>query len=261
MQLKSSNLYQPLDPEGCIALADALGDTPETAISAHLLRRGLCRAFVAGNPSCFEGAMVQSDFLPDEPEGFSSDPEVLWNLLKKVKGWDCVNVASECARPLGEIIKKKMGIRVRYYNDIYHILKKPVSNFYSKAVRQLTPADLKLLESTPAEVQGFGFESPAALLSEGIVACAVVSGNIVAIAHTSARTKAHADLGVFTLQEWRGQGFATAASSIVAKRVQETGQTPVWSAGERNIASIRIAEKLGFAQVSRRTYVVLDKGG
>ena len=29
-------------------LADALGDTPETVIPAHLLRRGLADAYVAG---------------------------------------------------------------------------------------------------------------------------------------------------------------------------------------------------------------------
>jgi len=260
MQLASSNFYQPLDPKGCRTLADALGDTPETIISAHLLRCGLCLAYAAGDPSRFDGAIVQANFLPDEPVGFGSNPEVLWDLLKAVKGWDCVNVASECATSLGEIVERKMGIRIRYYGDVYHILDKPVLNFYSKAVRQLTLADLKLLESAPAEVQGCGFGSPAVLLSEGIVACAIVSGRIVAIAHTSARTEGHADLGIFTLQEWRGHGFATAAASMVAKRVQEAGQTPVWSTGEGNIASLRVAQKLGFIEVSRRTYVVLDKG-
>lgn len=68
------------------------------------------------------------------------------------------------------------------------------------------------------------------------------SGEIVAIAHTSARTERHADIGVVTLREWRGCGFATAAASIVAKRVQEAGQIPVWSAGGDNIASLRIAQ-------------------
>ena len=41
----------PLDLQGCRALADALADTPETAISVHLLRNGFCRAYVAGGAS------------------------------------------------------------------------------------------------------------------------------------------------------------------------------------------------------------------
>jgi len=85
------------------------------------------------------------------------------------------------------------------------------------------------------------------------------SEEIVVIAHTSARTEHYADIGVFTLKEWRGRGFATAAASIVAKRVQEVGQIPLWSTGEDNIASLRIAQKLGFTEVSRSTYVIPEK--
>jgi len=259
MQLASSNFHQPLNQKGCSVLADALGDTPETVISVSALRRGLCRAYVAGDPASFDGAIIQVNFLPGEPAGFGSDPEVLWDLLQGVQGWDCVDVAPECATVLGEIIEREMGVPVRYYGDIYHILSKPVLNFRNGAVRQLTLEDIKLLESAPAEVQGCGFGSSYGLLSEGIVACAIESGEIMAIAHTSARTERHADIGVVTLKEWRGRGFATDAASIVAKRVQEAGQIPVWSTGEDNISSLRIAQKLGFTEVSRSTYVIPEK--
>jgi len=36
--------YLPLDAKRCYVLADALGDTPETVISVHSLKRGLCKA-------------------------------------------------------------------------------------------------------------------------------------------------------------------------------------------------------------------------
>lgn len=255
--MKSS--HQPLNRKGCRLLADALGDAPETVISVSALRQGLCRVYITGDPASFEGAIIEANFLPGEPAGFGSDPEVLWDLLKGVKGWDCVDVAPECATALGEIIEREMGVPVRYYGDVYHILPKPVLNFRNEAVRQLTLEDIKLLESAPAEVRGCGFGSSRGLLAEGIVACAIVSGEIVAIAHTSARTKCYSDIGAFTLKEWRGRGFATAAASIVAKRVQEAGQIPVWSTGEDNIASLRIAQKLGFTEVSRSTYVIPEK--
>ena len=45
----------------------------------------------------------------------------------------------------------------------------------------------------------------------------------------------------------------------VARRVQEAGHTPVWTTSEDNIALLRVARKSGFTEVSRRTYVVLDK--
>ena len=258
MRSAKSNFYKPLDHNGCFALAEALDDTPETVISVHQLRRGLCRAYVAGDPAQFDGAIIQGDSCPTEPMGFGSDPEILWRLLKSVEGWDCVNVVPECANSLGEIIEQETGSHVRYYGDVYHILSKPVIRSQNEAVRQLTLADLELLELSPTELRGDGFGTTRRLLSEGIVACAIVSGNIVAIAHTNAWTNYYADIGVFTMEEWRGHGFATAAASIAAQHVQEAGQIPVWSAGEDNFASLRVAQKLGFSETTRRTYVIKD---
>ncbi len=58
---------------------------------------------------------------------------------------------------------------------------------------------------------------------------------------------------------WCGHRFATAAAAIVARCVQEAGQRPVWRAGEGNTASLRVASKLGFTEVARRTYVILAR--
>ena len=256
MTLANSGSLKPLDLQGCLVLADALGDTWEAAISVHRLRTGFCRAYVAGDPAHFEGAIVQEDFCPVEPMGFGSDPDVLWNLLKSLEGWDCVDVSSECAEALGEIIERETGCKVRYYGDVYHILRRPVAVFQNEAVRQLTLDGLALLEASPQELRGCGFGTTRRLLEEGFAACAIVTGKIVAIAHTSARTDCYADIGVFTAEQWRGGGFSTVAASIVARCIQEEGLIPTWSAGEDNFASLRVAQKLGFTEVSRRTYVI-----
>jgi predicted GNAT family acetyltransferase len=88
---------------------------------------------------------------------------------------------------------------------------------------------------------------------------AVIAGEVVATALTAARSRRGADIAVCTREEFRNRGLATAAAALVARRVQPAGQTPVWSAGEHNIASLRVARKLHFVQVSKRTYVVAGK--
>ena len=127
--------YMPLDEDGCLILANALGDSPETAISVHRLRNGFCRSFVVGDPGQFDGAIIQENFLPTEPTAFGSDAGILWELLKLVEGWDCVNVASECATALGKIIEKETGSRVRYYGDVYHALYRPAARFQFRGER------------------------------------------------------------------------------------------------------------------------------
>jgi len=154
-------------------------------------------------------------------------------------------------------MEARTGSRVRYYGDIYHVLKGPAARLRSEAARLLTPDDLELVDAAPVEVRGGGWGSTREMLEEGVVAGAVVKGALAAIAFTHARSAGYADVAVNTLEGWRGCGFATAAASLLARRLQEVGQVPVWSTGEDNRASLRIAHKLGFAPVERRTYVIL----
>ena len=249
----------PLGPTDCGALAEALGDTPETVIWVHLLRRGLCDAYVVGDPGRFEAAVIQAHEFPTEPVGFGDDPEALWSLLKTLHGWECLNVSQECAPELAEIMSRALGVPARLYGDVYHVLSKPASDLRNPVVRELTVADVGLLESAQPDVRGGGFGSARALLEEGFVAAAVVAGNVVSIAFTYARTERHAEIGAATLEPWRNRGFAGAAASLVARQVQEAGQIPVWSAGEDNWASLRVAEKVGFEEVSQRVYLIPER--
>ena len=161
-----------------------------------------------------------------------------------------------CAASLGALIEADTGTSVRYYGDVYHALLEPVHPYPNAAVRLLTSEDVKHLAEAPIEVQGNGYETHEAMLTEGLAAGAVVDSNIVAIAHTYAETDLHADIGISTVETWRKNGFATAAASLVAQAIQAKGKVPVWSCGETNIASLRVAQKLGFTEVSRRTYVI-----
>jgi GNAT superfamily N-acetyltransferase len=241
----------------CMTLGDALGDTPETVIAAHLLRRGQCRAYVAGEPPHFRCAIVApTTMLQGEPMAFGDDAEVVWELLQRVQGWFCINVSRRCAEALGPLMERTLGRTIRRLDDVYYALHGDAAAAPDATVRLLGPGDLPLLASSRAEVQGAGFGSAGALLSEGIAAGAIVDGRLVAIAHTSAFTDRHADIGVSTLAPWRGRGLATAAASLVAARVRAGGHTPVWSTGEDNLASRRVAEKLGFREVGRRVYLI-----
>lgn len=249
-----------LTSQECLALADVIGDTPTTVISASRLQQGMCDAYIAGTLSNVTAALVFDAYCPDEPCGFGSDADALWQLLKATDGWGCVNVESVCAEPLGALIEADMGTPVRYYGDVCHALLAPVHCIRvpnpSHEVRLLTLEDAERLSKAPAEIQGNGYKTHAAMITDGIAAGAVVDGNIVAIAHTYAETDLHADIGVSTLEAWRKKGFSTAAASLVAQEIQAKGKVPAWSCGEDNHASLRVAQKLGFTEISRRTYVI-----
>ncbi len=245
-----------LTPQECLVLADLLGDTPMTVISTSRLKQGMCDAYVAGSLPDVDAAIVFDAYCSDEPAGFGTDADALWRLLKATDGWNCINVDNSCAASLGALIEADTGTPIRYYGDICHALLEPVHYCPNEAVRLLTSEDVGRLAKAPAEVQGNGYKTHEAMLTDGIAAGAVVDDNIVAIAHIYAETDLHADIGVSTVEQWREKGFATAAASLVAQEIQAKGKVPAWSCGEDNAASLRVAQKLGFTEIDRRTYVI-----
>ncbi len=48
-----------------------------------------------------------------------------------------------------------------------------------------------------------------------------------------------------------------AAAAPVVEQIQAARQFPVWSTGEPTLASLQVAQKLGFEEVTRRTYVIV----
>lgn len=245
---------KPLDPDGIRRLVETIDDTPETVIPLHLMMQGTCEVYSVGDPTTSNAAIIHGDNLREEPFGMGNDPDGLWALLRHLDDWKVVDVSPSVAPRLGAIIREATGKRAWYYDDVYHTLIAPAPVIDEPAVREFTLDDTDLLEA--AGVDGADFRGGLqAKLKAGTIAGAVVDGRIVGTAQTAAITDRYADIGVSTDEKWRGRGFATAAASIVARRIQETGRTPVWSCGEDNMASLRVAQKLGFKEVSRLTYV------
>jgi hypothetical protein len=241
-------------------LADALGDAPDTVQSTHLLRRGTCRAVIVGEPAQYEGAIVQAQALPAEPTAYGDDPYVLWALLQRMPGWACVNVSCDVAAPLGEIMAQELGVAIRTLDDVYHTLDGVGAVYRHPKVRRLGMADLDLLAAAPPELRASLWAGPRELLAEGIVACGIDDGRVVSTALTAACSALYGEVGVYTAEAHRGQGMATAAASSVVRSVLARGRVPVWSAGATNAASLRVAKKLGYVAVSRRRYVIPERG-
>lgn len=248
-----------LKREAYCALADALGESPETVTAVHHLYRGHGRVYLVGNPKRFDAVLIENP-ASEEWMGYGPDVNALFALFQDTTRWDGIVVAPALAHALGQRIEQRMGIPVRYEDMLFHILRKPVVIFRHPVVRQLTLRDALLLETATEELRWTGFESMHSLLRDGLVAAALVEGHIVAIAHTSSRSRDYAELGVGTLEAWRNRGLASAAAALVAHKVQEAGQVPVWSTSENNTASLRVAEKLGFTREGCLTAVILQRG-
>ncbi|OGN95665.1 MAG: hypothetical protein A2Z77_07765 [Chloroflexi bacterium RBG_13_51_36] len=241
-------------------LLATLVEDPETVISIHVLTRGDCNVYMSRDQRLRSVAILQPKELPSEPTGFGSDANALWQELSRMKGWQCILVDKEVAPTLGQIISRQLKTPVVFLDDVYHIPRGQVFPFENESVRRLMLDDLALLETLPHEAQPIGFwRDLRTSLIEGLVAGAIVEGKVVATSFVAARGQRYVDIGVYVLENYRQRGLATAAASLVARSVQSDGLIPVWSCGSHNLPSLKLARKLGFTEVSRRTYVIIDK--
>ena len=218
--------------------------------------RAACSAYVVGEPTRFDAAVVLLQDNMGELQGFGEDPEALWSILGPLEGWRAVAVSASVAPRLGALIRASTGGNVAYYGDVYHTLSRPAAEHTHPDVRFFGMDDRALFYGVPDDLKPGIRGDVELMLREGFVAGAVVDDRIISVAHTNATTARYADIGVFTLEDCRNRGYSTASAAIVAEAIRESGRTPVWSCGEDNLSSLRVAAKLGFNEVSRRTYVI-----
>lgn len=237
-------------------LADKLPDRPDTVIATSQLRRGLANAWLIGDVDAFETAVIEDLCQPGEPLIFSQSAAQVAAVMSAIPGWDCLNVPLPLVDELVPLIEKQMGCPVRLWADMYHTLTTPVPSLAQAYVRPLTMDDRPLLEAAALELQG---PYPQRALEEMMVVGAVINGRLAAVAQFVARSAAYGEIGVHTLAPYRGRNLATTAAAVVAGHIQSQGLIPVWSCGENNAASRRVARKLGFAEVGRRMYIILDR--
>ncbi len=76
-----------------------------------------------------------------------------------------------------------------------------------------------------------------------------VDGIPSSFAYASALSAAWFDIGVDTVPGARQLGLATIVASTMIRAERESGREPVWGATEDNIASLRLAARLGFVAV------------
>ena len=255
----SSAQVRRLDSSECQALIRALGDTPETVIAVHQLRHGLCQVHAEAGSGRHDAVVLRPSRPSDELVGIGPDVESLGRVLRGLPRWSCVCVEDDIARRLGPILEADLGRPIRYLMDIYHTLERPVDAGSHPSVRYLAGEDLGPLMGSPPDIRGacLGFGTLERLLQAGIVAGAVIGGELMAVASTWAVSERFADLAVITAGPWRDRGLATACAGLVVEDIRRSGRVPVWSTGEDNLASLRVARKLGFDEVGRRTYVIL----
>ncbi len=123
-------------------------------------------------------------------------------------------------------------------------------------VRRLRVADARHLMAFPAWLWA-GYDSPEAMLRQGVAYARYLRAELVAIACTAAETERYDAIAAFTIERTRRNGFARACAHRLLGAIQsERGTLPVLTASAENEAAIALARSLGLTE--RHDYTVYD---
>jgi RimJ/RimL family protein N-acetyltransferase len=238
-----------VDAVGRAALFTLLPDAPENVISLHVLHTGRCRVW--GERDC---VLIESDFALGEPHLIGSVTDSIVALLQERPEWTAANVASKIAGPVADALEG-LGMALHQTPDIYLATATPPTLRVGHPARLLRAADAELVAEA---MDKFAALDPA-LGQPGLIAAGSFDGDkLVSMAAITARTERFANVSAVTLQDWRGQGYATAAAAVLTAAVAGTRRQALWSCAESNTASLAIANALGYREIARRVYLVRD---
>jgi RimJ/RimL family protein N-acetyltransferase len=116
------------------------------------------------------------------------------------------------------------------------------------SVRRLEPSDAHHLWGLGPESAWISkfWGGPNGLASSGFGWGAFVADQLASVACTGFLGETYEDIGVVTEPKYRGLGLSPACVMALCADVRARGHRPSWTTSPDNLASIRVAEKLGF---------------
>ncbi len=82
--------------------------------------------------------------------------------------------------------------------------------------------------------------------NEGIGFSLIYDGEVASTAFSSCRFENQLEIGIETVEKYRGKGFALTVCSVLINYCIENGLEPIWACRMENTPSYQLAHKLGF---------------
>lgn len=124
-------------------------------------------------------------------------------------------------------------------------------------VRLLAPNELDMASLLPTDLK----QELTNASRNSAIAATFVDGLPVSFCYAAAETESLWGISIDTLVPHRRRGYASLCVSYMVKLMSGQGKRPVWGAEESNIASIRLARKLGFELIDQLVVFHLPERG
>ena len=198
----------------------------------------------------FRKYALNKDKSRNQYEWMQVFPDSWDNKLKDLFGSDLIKKSKN------EKDKVELNGRVnfKFNQDDYFTFKQNLPKINCKIVR----TDKKIFYDMKGTVVPLFFWKDAEqFYNQGIGFSLLYDNNLVSTAYSAFIHDNYLELGIETVEEYRGKGLAQYVCSTLIDYCLQNNIEPVWSCRLENTVSYNLAQKLGFKPISKRTYYKL----
>lgn len=215
-------------------------ERPGPLVGLHVLQTGNGQCFVDCWPNSRTLLVNTADnyMLAGDPETLTPD-----DLQLRIAGFV---EAPERFAPLLQVAFPDLKVWDRV---VFELKTKPALGLPAKQlIRRLEPDDVYHLQRMLPEINWIWntWDGPERLAASGYAWGAFANERLVSVACSFFVGDHYEDIGVVTESEFRGLGLSVACAGKLCEDIQSRGKQPSWTTSPDNLASVRVAEKLGF---------------
>lgn len=205
--------------------------------------------------SWFTRYALNADGERKAPEWMQAYPASWYGTLNQLLGDNLVKFNPAKPSP-DHLVEENSRVNFTFNEDKYRAIRQTLAAGNDDIVRT---SFAMFREITGSVVPLYFWRNAQQFDSEGVGFSLIHEGKIASTAYASFIHENYLELGIETLPEYRGKGFAIKACVALIDYCIERGLIPVWSCRFENTASYMLAQKLGFDVTATLPYYRLSR--
>ncbi|MDR0207513.1 MAG: GNAT family N-acetyltransferase [Bacteroidales bacterium] len=201
----------------------------------------------------FKEHALNKDKSRDKYEWMQVFPDSWDDKLKDLFGSDLVKYSDNSNTAKGKV-ELNGRVNFKFNQETYFAFKQNTPKINCKIV----PTDKEIFNDMKGSVVPMFFWKDAEhFCKHGVGFSLFYDNKLASTAYSAYIHDNYLELGIETVGEYRGKGLAQYACSVLIDYCLQNNYEPVWSCRFENTASLKLAQKLGFEPVPKRTYYKL----
>lgn len=189
-------------------------------------------------------------------EWMQASPGNWHNVLNELFKNELVKSADNTTRQETGIVELNTRVNFKFNRDNYQALRKTNTDPEIKIIR----TDSRIFRDMKGSVvPAYFWKSEDDFMKNGIGFSLLYKGKLASTAYSSFIHDDKLELGIETVEEFRGRGFAAYPCSALLDYCIENNYEPIWACRLENTGSYKLAQKAGFIPSLEQPYYRLSK--